>query len=134
MVISREDKLGLLIQDLEIAQVWLGGQFVAKAKTIVKDAEGEGQLAGQLACLLQVDAHLAVMIADKLDFAPGLFPGLVMLLAFDLGNAQVLVERWGVGKAKAQSGGLQDSLPLMVNCVMGHALQEEKADLNVAVG
>jgi tryptophan halogenase len=72
-------EFGQLVEDLGVAQLRLGREFVAEADAVVVDAEHDVQPAVAAVFLLDLDAQLAVVVAHEAALAPGLLPGRIVL-------------------------------------------------------
>ena len=82
-VIACHGKFCEFFSDNEISQILLVRKFVAKTKTIIKQAETNVEKTIVL-CLLQLHEQLIIMVADATLFSPNRFPSFVERVIFKL--------------------------------------------------
>ena len=128
-VVGGEMELRRLPRDAERVEARLLRQGVAERDAFVRGAESQDQLTLRRGRLLQLDAQLVVVIADRAALAIDRLPGLVVRRGLLAGNGEAGVQR-RAGEFQSEPRSDEHRPALVVHAVARHARRAvERRDL-----
>ena len=110
-------KFGQFVNDRHSAQIFLFGQFIAKANTVIIDPERQNHPAFQT--IGYGHAQFIIMVADIFFLTPGLGPCFIKRCFGKAGMGKTAVQMGGILKPQAKSGFFDHCLAVAAHLIIG---------------